>query len=166
MRAASGHCQYDTYRFPHLGQVVALEQIGTDRDRWASYTQNFSAAQNTLYAGYPWRFSHFRKTAGYANQPLDGIWARSPYLHIGSVPTLRDLLEPAANRPKKSYRGSDIFGYCQGGLPHRRLRLGTGGPVSLRHVRARQFNSGHEERPSEPSCRPPIKTPSWSHETL
>jgi mono/diheme cytochrome c family protein len=109
MKTASGHYDYDTNSFPHLGQVVALEQIGTDRDRWASYTQNFSAAQNTLYAGYPWRFSHFRKTAGYANQPLDGIWARSPYLHNGSVPTLRDLLEPAANRPKKSYRGSDIF---------------------------------------------------------
>jgi RoxA-like, cytochrome c-like len=109
MKNASGDYDYNTNRFPRLGQVVDLDQIGTDRDRWASYTQNFSAAQNTLYAGYPWRFTHFRKTAGYANQPLDGIWARSPYLHNGSVPTLRDLLEPAANRPKKWYRGSDIL---------------------------------------------------------
>ena len=84
-------------------------KIGTDPGRWQSYTQNFAAAQNTLYVGYPWRFSHFRKTAGYANQPLDGIWARSPYLHNGSVPTLRDLLEPAGNRPAKWYRGSDIL---------------------------------------------------------
>ena len=37
------------------------------------------------------------------------VWARSPYLHNGSVPTLRDLLEPAAARPKKWYRGSDIL---------------------------------------------------------
>jgi mono/diheme cytochrome c family protein len=109
MKHASGLYDYDTNRFPHLGQVVALSLIGTDPDRWASYTQNFSAAQNTLYAGYPWRFNHFRKTNGYASQPLDGIWARSPYLHNGSVPTLRDLLEPAANRPNKWYRGSDIF---------------------------------------------------------
>jgi mono/diheme cytochrome c family protein len=109
MKDASGHYDYDTNRFPQLGQIVNLNLIGTDRNRWASYTQNFSAAQNTLYAGYPWRFRHFRKTAGYANQPLDGIWARSPYLHNGSVPTLRDLLEPAANRPKKWYRGSDIL---------------------------------------------------------
>jgi mono/diheme cytochrome c family protein len=109
MKTASGQYDYDTARYPHLGQVVDLKQIGTDPDRWESYTQNFSAAQNTLYAGYPWRFKHFRKTGGYANQPLDGIWARSPYLHNGSVPTLRDLLEPAEKRPKQWYRGNDIF---------------------------------------------------------
>jgi hypothetical protein len=100
---------YDTNRFPRLGQIENLEKIGTDPDRWQSYTQDFAAAQNTLYVGYPWRFSHFSKTAGYANQPLDGIWARSPYLHNGSVPTLRDLLEPVGGRPAKWYRGSDIL---------------------------------------------------------
>jgi mono/diheme cytochrome c family protein len=109
MKTASGEYDYDTYRYPQLGQIVDLDKIGTDRDRWESYTQNFAAAQNTLYAGYPWRFTHFSKTIGYANQPLDGIWARSPYLHNGSVPTLRDLLEPAAQRPKQWYRGDDIF---------------------------------------------------------
>jgi hypothetical protein len=106
---AAGPYDYDTNRFPRLGQVEPLGRIGTDRGRWASYTENFAAAQNTLYAGHPWRFSHFAKTAGYADQPLDGIWARSPYLHNGSVPTLRDLLEPAASRPKRWYRGSDIL---------------------------------------------------------
>lgn len=109
MGTASGRYDYDTSRYPGLGQVENWGEIGTDRGRLDSYTQNFSAAQNTLYAGYPWRFTHFRKTAGYANQPLDGIWARSPYLHNGSVPTLRDLLEPASNRPAKWYRGSDIL---------------------------------------------------------
>jgi mono/diheme cytochrome c family protein len=109
MKNASGQYDYDTYRFPRLGQIEDLDKIGTDPGRWASYTQNFAAAQNMLFAGYSWRFNHFQKTAGYANQPLDGIWARSPYLHNGSVPTLRDLLEPAAGRPKKWYRGSDIL---------------------------------------------------------
>jgi hypothetical protein len=109
METASGRYDYDTNRFPRLGQVEDWDQIGTDRGRLESYTQNFAAAQNMLYAGYPWRFAHFRKTAGYANQPLDGIWARSPYLHNGSVPTLRDLLEAAGNRPAKWYRGSDLF---------------------------------------------------------
>jgi len=55
------------------------------------------------------RFSHFRKTFGYANSPLDGIWLRAPYLHNGSVPTLRDLLQPSANRPKTFYRGYDVY---------------------------------------------------------
>jgi hypothetical protein len=120
MKTAAGQYDYDTNRYPRLGQVEELDKIATDPDRWESYTQNFSAAQNMLYAGYPWRFSHFSKTGGYANQPLDGIWARSPYLHNGSVPTLRDLLEPspacsddtkgnAPVRPAKWYRGGDLF---------------------------------------------------------
>ena len=41
--------------------------------------------------------------------PLDGVWLRAPYLHNGSVPTLRDLLEPVENRPKAFYRGYDVF---------------------------------------------------------
>jgi Cytochrome c len=115
MGDAAGKYDYDTNRYPQLGRVEPLDRIGTDRDRWESYTQDFSAAQNLLYAGYPWRFNHFAKTDGYANQPLDGIWARSPYLHNGSVPSLRDLLEPSAChgdapcRPAKWYRGDDIL---------------------------------------------------------
>src|SRR5262249_16545448 len=99
-KSTSEAYDYNTNRFRRLGQIEDLAKIGTDPDRWESYTQNFAAAQNTLYAGYRWRFTHFRKTGGYASQPLDGIWARSPYFHNGSVPTLRDLLEPAAKRPR------------------------------------------------------------------
>jgi len=63
-----------------------------------------------IFAGYEnERFSHFRKTFGYANSPLDGIWLRAPYLHNGSVPSLRDLLEPSAQRPKAFYRGYDVY---------------------------------------------------------
>jgi len=36
---------------------------------------------------------------------LDGVWARAPYLHNGSVPTLYDLLVPS-ERPSKFVRGS------------------------------------------------------------
>jgi hypothetical protein len=38
-------------------------------------------------------------SCAYASRVLKGIWATAPYLHNGSVPTLADLLEPAANRP-------------------------------------------------------------------
>ena len=57
------------------------------------------ANQYGLFPDSPYRFPRFRKTHGYANQPLDGIWLRGPYLHNGSVPTLRDLLEPAGRAP-------------------------------------------------------------------
>ena len=93
----------------YVGHVVPIEKIGTDRHRLDSYTEELAVAQNNLYAGYPWRFSHFRKTFGYANLPLDGVWLRAPYLHNGSVPTLRDLLNAGAERPAVFYRGYDVF---------------------------------------------------------
>jgi mono/diheme cytochrome c family protein len=92
-----------------VGQVEDADQIGTDRHRLDSYTAEFATNQYGLYPDSPFRFTHFRKTTGYANQPLDGIWARAPYLHNGSVPTLRDLLDDPANRPAVFYRGYDLF---------------------------------------------------------
>jgi hypothetical protein len=92
-----------------VGLVEPIDLIGTDRHRLDSYTVAFAATQTGLYPDSEYRFSHFRKTNGYANQPLDGIWLRAPYLHNGSVPTLRDLLDPPAVRPKAFHRGYDVF---------------------------------------------------------
>ncbi len=92
-----------------VGTVVPIDKIGTDPHRLNSYTYEFAVNQNTLYAGYPWRLKNFRKTNGYANMPLEGIWLRAPYLHNGSVPTLRDLLEAPEKRPKVFYRGYDVI---------------------------------------------------------
>jgi len=93
-----------------VGQVTPIAKIGTDPCRLDNYTHALSAEQGNLYAAYPdERFSHFRKTDGYANLPLDGIWLRGPYLHNGSVPTVRDLLNPSDERPKVFYRGNDVI---------------------------------------------------------
>src|SRR5262245_9019543 len=97
-----------------VGLVDDIDRIATDPYRLNSYTAVFASNQYALYPDSPYRFTHFRKTRGYANQPLDGIWARAPYLHNGSVPTMRDLLEPPDRRPKVFYRGNDV--YDQGGL--------------------------------------------------
>jgi hypothetical protein len=117
-----------------VGTVTPIEYIGTDRARLDSYTQELVKAQNSLYAGfprdeaycrdnpadtdrcYPARFSHFRKTNGYANMPLDGLWLRAPYLHNGSVPTLADLLEPASARPDTFWIGYDVYDYDRVGF--------------------------------------------------
>jgi hypothetical protein len=92
-----------------VGQVESIGTIGTDPYRLNSYTPAFASNQYALYPDSPYRFSHFRKTNGYANHPLDGIWLRAPYLHNGSVPTLRDLLEPPESRPKAFFRGYDVY---------------------------------------------------------
>ena len=93
----------------YVGHVTPLKEVGTDPYHYYSYTYDLAANQNVLYAGTPYRFTHFRKTDGYANMPLDGIWLRAPYLHNGSVPTLRELLEPPASRRPRFYRGYDVF---------------------------------------------------------
>ena len=97
-----------------VGTVVPIEDIGTDPARLNSYTYELASNQYTLFTGISYRgqdqrFKHFRKTQGYANQPLDGIWLRAPYLHNGSVPTLRDLLASPENRPQVFYRGDDVY---------------------------------------------------------
>ncbi len=100
----------DDFSGEYVGKVVPIEEIGTDRWRMDSYTYDLAVNQATLYAGYEeHRFTRFRKTYGYANMPLDGIWLRAPYLHNGSVPTLRDLLDPSALRPAAFYRGNDLY---------------------------------------------------------
>jgi hypothetical protein len=92
-----------------IGKVVPIDEIQTDPARLNSYTYDTNSNQNTLFAGTPDRFTHFRKTNGYANQPLDGLWLRAPYLHNGSVPTVRDLLNPPTERPQTFYRGNDLI---------------------------------------------------------
>jgi mono/diheme cytochrome c family protein len=101
-----------------IGRVVPITdpQLGTDRQRLDSFTPELSDAMNTIGIGYPWRFQNFRKTNGYANQLIDGIWLRGPYLHNGSVPTLRDLLKPPAERPVKFWRGNDVYDWTNVGF--------------------------------------------------
>jgi RoxA-like, cytochrome c-like len=47
-------------------------------------------------------------TLGYMALPLGGIWARAPYLHNGSVPTLAALLVPSL-RPAQFWRGNITY---------------------------------------------------------
>ncbi len=92
-----------------IGQVVPIDEINTDRYRLDSYSRDLASNQWTLGSEQWWRFQHFRKTNGYSNMPLDGIWARAPYLHNGSVPNLRELLKKPEERRIIFYRGDDAY---------------------------------------------------------
>ena len=100
---------------PLVGQVTSLANVGTDPERLNSFTPELARGMNTIGEGKPWRFSHFRKTNGYANMPLDGLWLRAPYLHNGSVPTLRALLFPD-ERPAVFYRAYDVYDWTNVGF--------------------------------------------------
>lgn len=99
-----------------VGEVTPIAQIGTDRERLDSFTSELARKMNTLGAGRPWHFRHFHKTHGYANEPLDGVWLRAPYLHNGSVPNMVALLTPPSGRPKVFYRADDVYDWRRMGF--------------------------------------------------
>ena len=71
---------------------------------------------NDFREGRDWGFKSFRKISGYVAEPLGGLWLNGPYLHNGSVPTLRDLLEQPAQRPAAFVRGLDVLDARNGGF--------------------------------------------------
>lgn len=100
-----------------VGTVVPIAEAGTDRWRLDAYTHALAVNQATERTGEgDARFTRFRKTYGYAAPPLDGIWLRAPYLHNGSVPSLRDLLRPEYRRPQRFYRGRTSYDAAQVGF--------------------------------------------------
>lgn len=110
-----------------VGKVTPIEEIGTDRSRFDNYNFDLAVSQNVLYAEFgDERFQNFRKTEGYANMPLDGLWLRAPYLHNGSVPTLWDLLQPPAARPAVFYRGYDVYDPVNMGYESRPEKIPAG----------------------------------------
>src|SRR5919201_1019250 len=95
--------------------VTPQAEIGTDAERLNAFTPRLAQAMDTLGHGQAWGFAHFSKTDGYANMPLDGIWLRAPYLHNGSVPSLRALLFPN-ERPAEFYRAYDVYDWTNVGF--------------------------------------------------
>jgi mono/diheme cytochrome c family protein len=90
-----------TTRVTYHAQTPVVD-VGTDPQRGAG--QSYVERLNQL-AIIETNGSMFESQAGYVPPPLDGIWARYPYLHNNSVPTLCALLSPAAERPTEFYQG-------------------------------------------------------------
>ena len=74
----------------------------------------------------------------YKARPLNGIWATAPYLHNGSVPDLRQLLEEPENRVKEFEVGSREFDPVNVG------QVTDEGPSTLDTSLAGNSNSGHD----------------------
>lgn len=102
--------------------LVPAEEVGTDPNRLNVFNENTVVALRALVrVGCSDEVTCtdanqnplpdedvFRLNKGYAAVPLDGIWARAPYLHNGSVPNLRALLVPEL-RPATFIRGNTTY---------------------------------------------------------
>ncbi len=93
------------------GTRVPVEEVGTDRERLLTWSKKAAIEANKVVRAFGLERHGLveAEPSGYIAAFLDGIWLRAPYLHNGSVPTLRDLLKPATERPKEFYRGYDVY---------------------------------------------------------
>ena len=96
-------------------RLFSVAEIGTDPHRAEMFTQKLADGFNKFLTeleaeGYqaPKEFG-VRSTGKYWAPTLTGVWARSPYLHNGSVRTMRELLASPSERAKSFHRGSRAF---------------------------------------------------------
>ncbi len=122
-RAAAGKTVFDAHcaschASERTGTRIPLAEVGTDPGRLESWNKWAAIKANETVAamGIERRGLVEEDLGGYKIPFLDGLWLRAPYLHNGSVPTLRDLLEPAASRPKVFWRGYDVFDQAKVGF--------------------------------------------------
>ncbi len=117
----------DCHDAGHGAHLYSPEELGTDAGRLKNFARDVqgralpAALHETLVQVKDAAFAHahlviaesdraawdggvspeWRNTGKYVARPLTGIWATPPYLHNGSVPSLDDLLRPAAARPRE-----------------------------------------------------------------
>jgi mono/diheme cytochrome c family protein len=93
----------------HTSRLIPIADIGTDRNRMDTWNQAAADQANEKVKEIGIIRPNMVKQMGYQSPPLDGLWMRGPYLHNGSVPNLRDLMKPAAERAPVFYRGYDVY---------------------------------------------------------
>jgi hypothetical protein len=94
---------------PRTNRPIPMAEIKTDRERMDTWTQAAADEANRRVREMGIDRPNMVKQEGYQSPPLDGLWLRAPYLHNGSVPNLREMIEPEEKRTKLFYRGYDVY---------------------------------------------------------
>ncbi|MDD0852085.1 hypothetical protein HBN50_03210 [Halobacteriovorax sp. GB3] len=131
-------------------EKTPVKDVGTDPKRYQG-TEAFAGALNDL------KISKWMKTVvvpqkGYVPPPLEGIWARYPYLHNNAIPSLCQLLTRAKDRVETFYQGpadnaetdfdSECVGYPIGNNIPKHFKKDKDAFYDTR--REGMSNSGHE----------------------
>ncbi len=111
------------------------QQAGIPQDRWGELD------------GY--RPNEVRAPLGYKARPLNGVWATAPFLHNGAVPSVYQMLLPAAQRDTTFYLGSKEYDPVHLGYSTEPLEGGFQLDTRLSGNR----NTGHEFRGSPENWR-------------
>lgn len=151
---AACHGRYSPMPEPQLqefpNRLVDGDEIGTDPARWQAPTADLIRAAHATAHG---RYLNMANTGGYVAPPLTGVWATAPYLHNGSVPTLRHLMN-LAGRPVRFQVGGHALDFERVGIAGELDDAGTyrypssyvpwSEPVVFDTERPGQGNGGHE----------------------
>lgn len=95
----------ETGTYPN--RVYGLDEVNTDPAYATAATDGSRDRFYEWIARSPYGDAESAMPApGYIAPPLDGVWATAPYLHNGSVPSMRALLD-SADRPTRWRHRSD-----------------------------------------------------------
>jgi hypothetical protein len=118
-------------------------ETGTDPRRAELFTQAQADRFNKFLAeleiaGYQAsKMTGLRSTGKYWAASMPGVWARSPYLHNGSVRTMEELLTTPNERARMFRRGSRVYDSAKMGFTDEgAYAFDTGGPGNS--------NNGHD----------------------
>jgi len=111
-RCVNCHGTYDEdpARETYPNRLIELDVIKTDPELARYNVIESRPATEWLNDSVFTRFGEYKPYLAYVAPPLDGIWATAPFLHNGSVPTLRALLK-SDERPEfwtRSYDSVDF----------------------------------------------------------
>ena len=120
-------------RYPN--RLVPLELVGTDPALVEQAHADDGLAWNDWFnRSYYGRIATAAPGPGYVAPPLDGVWATGPFLHNGSVPSVRALLD-SGTRPERwshvARDASDPASYDRDDLGWRFLGGGPDGDGAL-----------------------------------
>ena len=124
-------------------RLFAVADVGTDPHRAEMFTQKLADGFNKFLAeleaeGYqPPKEVGVRSTGKYWAATLSGVWARSPYLHNGSVRTMQELLTSPNERPTSFHRGSRVY-------DERTMGYADEGAYVLDTTASGNANTGHD----------------------
>lgn len=141
-RCAACHGRYDDdLADPRLASFPNwVGDVGTDPLRADLFgAQTIAAIEATAFGPHV----EPRDTGAYAAPPLTGLWTSAPYLHNGSVPTLRALMRPA-ERPERFAVGSHRLDMARVGVGPTLPGEPFGPPVVVDTTRPGLGNEGHE----------------------
>lgn len=92
------------------GTAIPLDEIGTDPEHVLTWSDEDARRMNRIAGLLGYEGAALQGAqGGFVAKPLVGVWLLGPYLHNGSVPTVRDLLTPPAERPTVFFRGYDVI---------------------------------------------------------